>query len=33
MNQHNPQFKKYNDQILDEEEKAREKIENALVEK
>jgi hypothetical protein len=33
MNQNNPQFKKFFDQILEEEEKARERIENALSEK
>ena len=33
MNQNNPQFKKFFDQILEEVEKARERIENALSEK
>ena len=33
MNQKIPQFKNCYDQILQEEEKAREKIENALIEK
>ena len=33
MNQNNPQFKKFFVQILEEEEKARERIENALSEK
>ncbi len=33
MNQNNAQFKKFYDQITEEEEKARETIENALNEK
>ena len=33
MNNSNPQFKKFYDQILEEEDKARESIENALNEK
>ena len=33
MNQNNAQFKKFYDQIIEEEEKARETIENALNEK